>query len=126
MSVRRMVNSSRAAAAVVGVLLLVGAAAPSAAEALANPFEGREDLIPEGKTLFNVHCSHCHGPNAIQGERPRDLRRLNKRYGADMANAFYKTATTGRPDKGMPNWTGVLEDEQLWKIFTFLQTVQKK
>ena len=121
-----MVNTSRAAAAVVGVLLLVGAADISAAEALANPFEGREDLIPEGKTLFNVHCSHCHGPNAIQGERPRDLRRLNKLYGADMANAFYKTATTGRPDKGMPNWTGVLEDEQLWKIFTFLQTVQKK
>ena len=124
MSVKRMVNTSRAAAALVGALLLVGVADPSAAEALANPFEGREDLIPEGKTLFNVHCSHCHGPNAIQGERPRDLRRLAKRYGADMPNAFYKTATTGRPDKGMPNWTGVLEGEQPWKIFTFLQTVR--
>ena len=126
MSVRWMANTSRVAAAAVGVLLLVGAADRSVAEPLANPFEGREDLIPEGKTLFNVHCSHCHGPNAIQGERPRDLRRLAKRYGADMPSAFYKTATTGRADKGMPNWTGVLEDEQLWKIFTFLQTVQKK
>ncbi len=126
MAMKRLAHTSRVAAALAGVLLLIGAANTSAAEALANPFEGREDLIPEGKTLFNVYCSHCHGPNAIQGERPRDLRRLAKRYGADMPNAFYKTATTGRPDKGMPNWTGVLEDEQLWKIFTFLQTVQKK
>ena len=43
-----------------------------------------------------------------------------------MPTVFYKTATGGRADKGMPPWKGVLEDETLWKIFTFLQTVQKK
>ena len=102
-----------------------GDAAESAADAIANPHHGRADLVPEGKTLFNLHCSHCHGPNAVQGERRRDLRRLTRRYGADTPAIFYRTATNGREDKGMPAWQGVLEDDTLWKIFTFLETVQK-
>jgi mono/diheme cytochrome c family protein len=91
-----------------------------------NPFAGRDDLVGEGKSLFNLHCSHCHGPNAFQGERKRDLRRLSKKYGDEMTAMFYTTAINGRPEKGMPTWKGVLEDEVLWKIFTFLETVQKK
>ena len=91
-----------------------------------NPLAGRDDLVPKGKTFFNVHCSHCHGPNAVQGERKRDLRRLSRRYKERMPAVFYKTVINGRPTKGMPPWKGVLEDEKLWTIYTFLQTVQKK
>ncbi len=94
--------------------------------AVANPFAGRDDVVSKGKTLFNVHCSHCHGPNAVQGERRRDLRRLSRRYRDRMPAVFYKTATVGRATKGMPSWKGILEDKELWKIFTFLETVQKK
>lgn len=97
----------------------------AAGEKIVNPFAGRDDLVPEGKTAFNVHCSHCHGPNAFQGERPRDLRRLTKRYRDDVAEVFLTTALNGRPEKGMPPWKGVIEEEKLWKIFTFLSTVQK-
>jgi mono/diheme cytochrome c family protein len=43
-----------------------------------------------------------------------------------MADVFYTTVTHGRPDKGMPTWGGVIDDETLWKIFTFLQSVQTK
>jgi len=113
-----------ACAASLGVFVAMGAAA-AGEDAVANPFEGQADIVPEGKTLFNVNCSHCHGPNAIQGERPRDLRRLRKRYGERMPTVFLTTAHNGRPDKGMPSWEGVIEDETLWKIFTFLETVQK-
>ncbi len=94
--------------------------------AVVNPFAGRDDVIPTGKTKFNVHCSHCHGPNAVQGERRKDLRRLSRRYRERMPAVFYQTVTTGRPTKGMPPWQGTLEDEILWKIYTFLETVQKK
>ena len=94
--------------------------------AIVNPFAGRDDLVSKGKTEFNIHCSHCHGPNAFQGERARDLRRLSRRYKKDMPAVFYKTVINGRPDKGMPPWKGVLEDEILWTIYTFLEAVQKK
>ena len=94
------------------------------AEKISNPYAGREDLVEEGGSLLNQYCSHCHGPWAVQGERPRDLRRLNLRYGDYAADTFYNTAQNGRPEKGMPSWKGVLEDDTLWKIFTFLQSVQ--
>lgn len=90
-----------------------------------DPFEGREDLVPKGKTMFNVYCSHCHGPNAFQGERPRDLRRLKLRYREEMPDVFLQTVLNGRPEKGMPPWKGILQEDELWTIFRFLRTVQK-
>jgi len=89
-----------------------------------NPLAGRADLVDEGRSLFNQYCSHCHGPNAVQGERPRDLRRLDIRYGEKASTVFYETVSTGRLDVGMPVWKGILSDEVLWRIFTYLQTVQ--
>ena len=61
---------------------------------------------------------------AVSPDPPRDLRRLKRSYGKNMANVFHFTVTHGRPDKGMPDWTGRLDDETLWIIFAFLQTVQ--
>jgi hypothetical protein len=29
-------------------------------------------------------------------------------------------------DKGMPVWKGVLDEETIWKIYTFLSSVQAK
>jgi len=89
-----------------------------------NPYAGDKHVAQEGGSLFNQYCSHCHGPWAEQGERPRDLRRLRIRYGDDAIGTFYTTVNNGRLDKGMPVWKGVLRDEVQWKIFTFLETVQ--
>ena len=89
-----------------------------------NYFEGDAARAAAGRGLFNQYCAHCHGPNAVSPDPPRDLRRLKRRYGENMANVFHSTVTHGQPDKGMPNWTGRLDDETIWSIFTFLQTVQ--
>ena len=89
-----------------------------------NPFEGKPDVVREGNSLFNQYCSHCHGPNAEQGERPRDLRRLKIRYGDDAIAVFYKTINNGRMEKGMPVWKGVLDEQTMWKIYTFLSSIQ--
>jgi mono/diheme cytochrome c family protein len=89
-----------------------------------NPFEGKKEVAEEGKGLFNQYCSHCHGPFAIQPERMRDLRRLTIRYDKDAIMTFWQTVQKGRMEKGMPVWGGVLPDEVLWKIFTYLQSIQ--
>ena len=101
-------------------------AAEEATESLKNPYEGREDLLEEGGSLFNQYCSHCHGPLAVQGERPRDLRRLTIRYGDDAINLFWTTVNDGRMDKGMPVWKEAISDDIKWRIYTFLQSVQTK
>src|SRR5262245_13627086 len=82
-----------------------------------NPYAGRADIAEEGRSLLNQYCSHCHGPNAEQGERPRDLRRLKIRYGDDAIVVFWNTVHQGRMDKGMPVWGGVLPDDTLWRIY---------
>ena len=98
--------------------------ADQAAGRPANPYAGNTEVVPEGKSLFNQYCSHCHGPDAVQGERPRDLRRLQIRYRDDAIAVFYTTISNGRMDKGMPVWKGVLSEEIIWKIYTFLASVQ--
>ena len=89
-----------------------------------NPYAGKTEVLPEGKSLFNQYCSHCHGPNAVQGERPRDLRRLRIRYKDNAIAVFYKTINEGRMDKGMPPWKGTISDDVMWRIFTYLDSVQ--
>jgi len=91
---------------------------------IANPVAGGGDVTAEGRSLFNQYCAHCHGPNAVQGERPLDLRRLTLRYGRQAPDVFYEAMSKGRLDKGMPVWKGVLSDEVLRRILSYLQTVQ--
>jgi len=104
----------------------VPATAQQAAATITNPLTGRADVIDEGRSLFNQYCAHCHGPNAYQGERSRDLRRLSLRYGHEAPRVFYETVTRGKLDKGMPVWKPALSDNVLWQIFTFLETVQTR
>jgi len=91
-----------------------------------NPYTGKKDIATEGASLLNQYCSHCHGQWAEQAERPRDLRRLRIRYGENATFMFWSTVHSGRVEKGMPNWSGVLEDDVLWRIYTFLEAVQEE
>lgn len=83
------------------------------------------DSAAAGHKLFNENCSHCHGPDAVQGERRRNLRLLQHRYGEDFDQVFMNTVTHGRVTKGMPNWSGVLTDEQFHEILAYLHSVQE-
>jgi mono/diheme cytochrome c family protein len=98
--------------------------APSAPPGKVNPFRGDPAAAVAGRTQFNVHCSHCHSPNAANPEPRTDLRRLHRRYGDRVNEVFYATITGGRPTKGMPPWGEVLSEDTIWKIKTFLESVQ--
>src|SRR2546426_11233183 len=90
-----------------------------------NPYHGDRAAATAGRTLFNVHCSHCHSPNAQSPDPMRDLRRLHLRYGDRVDDVFWTTVTQGRPTKGMPVWGPILSEDTIWRIKTFLDTVQK-
>jgi len=98
-----------------------GPAQPASASALSSG----SDEVAAGHKLFNDNCAHCHGPDAIQGERRRNLRLLRHRYGEDMDQTFLTTVTHGRVSKGMPNWSGILSDEQFHAILAYLHSVQE-
>jgi polar amino acid transport system substrate-binding protein len=94
------------------------AAGETAADANAN-------AVATGHKLFNDNCAHCHGPDAVEGERRRNLRLLQHRYGDQMDQTFITTVTHGRVSKGMPNWSGILSDQDFHNILAYLQSVQE-
>ena len=96
------------------------AAVPAAPQTSANAAD-----VAAGRKLFNDNCSHCHGPDAVQGEQRRNLRLLRQRYGNDMAEMFMTTVTHGRVTKGMPNWSGIISPEEFHKILAFLSSIQE-
>jgi polar amino acid transport system substrate-binding protein len=112
---------------IVVVLLLTAVAAVRAEQPLTppSPSDHSTEVFAEGQSLFNQYCSHCHGPNAVQGERPRDLRRLKLRYGDNWREKFLSTVDQGRPERGMPAWKGTLSDETIAKISVFVEHVQQ-
>jgi polar amino acid transport system substrate-binding protein len=120
---RPIALAERAPAAASGA---TAAASPAAQTAAVAPLPASDAGDPaSGRKLFNDNCSHCHGPDAIQGERRRDLRLLHHRYGDDFDQVFMITVTPGRVEKGMPNWSGVLADAQFRNILAFLHSVQE-
>jgi polar amino acid transport system substrate-binding protein len=117
---------SLAAAAAAPRVQLAQAPGPATdAASPSNPSEGNADAIASGRRLFNQHCSHCHAANAMSPEPTRDLRRLRIRYGNGMMRTAYETISQGRPTKGMPTWGETLDREAIWKIVSFLETVQR-
>ncbi len=96
-------------------------AQPAAASAGVAPAAGG---AAAGEKIFNDTCSHCHGPDAVQAEHHIDLRRLHLRYGDRMDEVFTYIVHHGRPNKGMPNWSGILSEDDFAKIKAFLHTVQ--
>jgi polar amino acid transport system substrate-binding protein len=93
---------------------------PSSSDAAGSDSTG----ITVGRRLFNSICAHCHGPNAESPDAHIDLRKLRKRYGDDADNVFSVTVHNGRPDKGMPTWQGLISEDQIASIKTFLDSVQ--
>ena len=108
----------------------LGAAAaappPTPAPGRANPLSGDPAAAAAGRIEFNVLCSHCHSPNAASPDPVRDLRLLDHRYGGRVNDVFYDTVTQGRPTKGMPTWGPILDEQTIWRIKAFLETVQKR
>jgi mono/diheme cytochrome c family protein len=113
------------ASALLAVLWLAGAAHAQTDPAPAPPAGENADSAERGQRLFNQYCYHCHGTNAVQGEKSQDLRRMKLRYSDDRATVFWQAVMVGRIDKGMPSWSGALDAEALQSIEAFLETVQK-
>ncbi len=80
----------------------------------------------EAMSVFNNKCSHCHGANGASPVQERDLRKLTIRYKDEWKDVAFTTITKGRPDLGMPAWSGIIPDEEIKSLIEFLSTVQRK
>lgn len=114
----------------VSALLASGAVPPAHADGgevpTANPFSGDPKAIKEGRDWYQNVCNVCHGSRAngetARGGRAADLRVFNRGF-----RAYVETVKKGRNTTGttfsMPAWGGVLDDETLYQIGAYLETL---
>jgi cytochrome c-550 PedF len=88
-----------------------------------NPYRGNKRAIEIGSSAYNQNCARCHGLEAISGGIAPDLRYLPT--GVEGDEWFVERVRQGAVRDGrvyMPKFEGVLSQEALWTIRSYLDT----
>ena len=88
-----------------------------------NPFRGDKGAIRVGTSAYNQNCARCHGLEAISGGIAPDLRKLDLDKETDIY--FRDSVLRGKVRNGavyMPPFEGILSQEAIWAIRSYLDT----
>jgi len=107
--------------------LLLCAVAPlvaqrGAAPAAPNPFLGSAEAIREGETLYNQHCTKCHGAGGGGGDiGPAIVSGDRLEIGVSDAQTFniIKNGVAGTPMSPQR-----LPDTDIWKVVTYIHALR--
>ncbi len=95
-----------------------------------NPFAGQADAVAQGQELYKTNCATCHGDNAdgngaagaALDPKPANLTQTAKE--TEPAYTHW-VVSEGGPAAGlsssMVGYKGILGDEDVWKIVTYLE-----
>jgi cytochrome c-550 PedF len=110
----------------------------------ANPYstgDAHAEALRIGTSAYNQNCARCHGLEAISGGMSPDLRKIDgdcmgmADESAKMAcfkeidEYFLATVRRGRVRDGrvyMPHFEGILTQEAIWTIRTYIETRREK
>ena|SRR3990172_2543569 len=87
------------------------------------------DAAAAGATAFKVNCEACHGPQGhgdgpagvALDPAPKNLGELQTIAGDDY---LFWRISTGKEGTSMVAWKGVLTDEQIWQVVSFIRTLK--
>jgi len=91
-----------------------------------NPFRGNKVAIKIGESAYAMQCARCHGIGAVSGGLAPDLRSLDKGDAGDkdylppMRHGVFRDGRTL-----MPKYEGILSQEAIWAIRSWLETVHE-
>ena len=100
---------------------------PTELAGMTNPF-GPESAAA-GAEIFKATCESCHGPqghgDGIASQsldpKPRNLAELQAITGDDY---LFWRIHAGKPGTSMIAWKGILTDELIWQIVSFIRTLK--
>lgn len=98
-----------------------------------NPLKGNAQAADAGKTVFATNCASCHGDTghgdgaagAALDPKPDNL--VNTVAQTSEPYMFWRISEGGwmEPFKSsMPAWKGVLSEEQIWQVITYIETLK--
>jgi mono/diheme cytochrome c family protein len=87
------------------------------------------DAATAGASVFKVNCESCHGPQghgdgpvgAALDPAPKNLAELQTTAGDDY---LFWRVSTGKEGTAMVAWKGVLTDEQIWQVVSFIRALK--
>lgn len=88
-----------------------------------NPYRGNDTALRIGASGYNQNCARCHGLEVISGGLAPDLRYLEKGDTGD--EWFMQRIRGGATISGvtkMPAFEGILSQEAMWAIRTFIES----
>ena len=106
-----------------------------------NPFRQNDKAIKVGGSAYNQNCARCHGLEAISGGIAPDLRKLDNDCSllkeakkktacvAEIDDYYLGSVRRGKVRNGavyMPPFEGILNQEAMWAIKTYLETRRDK
>lgn len=111
-----------------------GAARPAAPAEFANktnPVAGNADAVAKGKAEYTTNCASCHGESgagdgpagSALNPKPGKLNSAVKEVSAGYL--FWRVTTGGGMDpfkSSMPSFKGVLSEEKIWQVISYIQT----
>jgi cytochrome c-550 PedF len=92
-----------------------------------NPYKTDNKIAVEiGKNAYGENCARCHGLGAISGGIAPDLRELEAGFDGD--EWYMERVRGGAVRNGnvyMPPFDGILNQEAMWAIRTYILSVEK-
>jgi cytochrome c-550 PedF len=92
-----------------------------------NPYRGNKEAVKVGTSAYTQNCARCHGLEGISGGLAPDLRDLDT--APDTDQYFLEKTMKGVVRNGavhMPPFEEVLNQEAIWAIRAYLETLPKK
>ncbi|HIJ96946.1 MAG TPA: c-type cytochrome [Desulfuromonadales bacterium] len=89
--------------------------APAVVSAQSNPFTDLKAIEEEAEALYKKHCASCHGE-----KREGTLGPALKGSAKPEAELF-KLIAQGVEAKGMPGFSGSLDEQKIWKLVTYIK-----
>jgi high-affinity iron transporter len=87
------------------------------------------DAAVSGAEVFKNNCLACHGEQghgdgpagSMLNPRPKNLPELASTASDDY---LYWRINTGKAGTSMVGWKGILTDEQIWQVISFIHTLK--
>jgi mono/diheme cytochrome c family protein len=98
------------------------------AKGLTNPSQPSNEVLLAGQKIFKMNCAGCHGTPGqpsqwgTHGFYPR-VPQLCDRPPALSSPQMFVAVKYGIRYSGMGAWEGMMSDDEIWKVATFLEHI---
>jgi mono/diheme cytochrome c family protein len=106
---------------------------PADADAKKSPLQADAKVLATGKSVFKDKCTKCHGPAGLgdgpdaDPEHREDMDLTNpKRADRNSDGAVFYKVWNGRRKPKMPAFKDELNEQQVWSVVAYVQTLRKR